>query len=69
MMHRCRSGGWYETLSEVPDASKDTRADSSFGGLYLFAKLPFLRRISYSLARNEFPFLCLSFMPGTLWNI
>ncbi|KAF3534613.1 hypothetical protein DY000_02040785 [Brassica cretica] len=47
--NRPGSGGWYETLSEVPDASKDTRVDSSFGGLYLFTKLPFLRRISLSL--------------------
>ena len=49
MVLRGRSGGWCETLSEIPDASKDTRVDSSFGGLYLFAKLPFLRRISLSL--------------------
>ncbi|KAF3559203.1 hypothetical protein F2Q69_00012934 [Brassica cretica] len=30
-MRRGRSGGWSETLSEVPDASKDTQVDSSFG--------------------------------------
>ena len=58
-MRRGRSGGWYETLSEVPDASKDTQVDSSFGGLYLFAKLLYLRKISISLERTEFPFFML----------
>ena len=72
-MRRGRSGGWYETLSEVPDASKDTQVDSSFGGLYLFAKLLFLRKISLSLARTEFPFfyacrLCQGFS-GIFGNI
>ncbi|KAF2595811.1 hypothetical protein F2Q68_00010716 [Brassica cretica] len=32
--NRPRSGGWCETLSEIPDASKDTRVDSSFGGSF-----------------------------------